>query len=88
MTHQIAYLDGYRVYRTETGRDRHYVGPTWKTPKEAATYATNLDTGYVSPLRASSESPVLLASPQVPTGTHRAATAALPRATSRPASSR
>jgi len=88
MSVMIAYLDGYRVYRTPDGRTRRYVGPVWRTPKEAAAYADLLDIGYVSPLRASSESPVLLASPQVPTGTHRAATGAPHGATSRPASSR
>lgn len=46
---------GYRVYLTETGRDRRYHGPSWKTPREAARYADLISVPYVDPLRASGE---------------------------------
>jgi hypothetical protein len=47
---------GFRVYRTETGRDRAYVGPSWASPREAIRYADALEV-VVSPLRASTEDP-------------------------------
>lgn len=56
----IAYEDGYRVYRTTDGRDRHYLGPTWKTPKAARTYLDTLEERHhISPVRASDEDPVV-----------------------------
>jgi hypothetical protein len=55
MTVQIAHEGGYRCYRLE-GRTRHYVGPVWPTPKDAARYATALDAAAgISPLRISAE---------------------------------
>jgi hypothetical protein len=30
---------GYRVYATETGIDRHYIGPIHETPRAAGAYA-------------------------------------------------
>ena len=58
---QVAYEDGYRVYRTETGIDRQYVGPVWPTPRGAATYIETLRGIHrVSPLRAPGESGVSL----------------------------
>lgn len=50
----------YQVYSTTDGRDRHYIGPTWPTPKSAATYIDTLEgRNTVSPLRAPVESSAL-----------------------------
>lgn len=46
---------GYRIYQTEFGIDRTFVGPRWNTPREAARYAALIEVPYIDPLRVSAE---------------------------------
>lgn len=81
MTHfYVAYMgDHYRVYGSQTGRDREYVGPKFPDPKSACRYADTLeDLPRVSPLRA----------PAVEVVSLPASTAGVPRGRRRPAPAR
>lgn len=69
MTVQIAHEGGYRVYTTEDGIRRRYVGPAWPTPRSAATYADTLEAmPVVSPLRSGLDANTEAAPPVAPVG--------------------
>ena len=57
--YHVAHLDGsYRVYRTENGIDRTYIGPRSATPREAGAWADLFaSTDRISPLRDCAEAP-------------------------------
>ena len=74
---------GYRVYRTELGTDRTYVGPSWPTPKEAAQYAALIEVPYIPPLRASAEDASREHRVSLTRFTVEASSAELPRGSSR-----